>query len=237
MKMTEATPVTPQNDQQELVLEPDEQFKTLQDHINEIEYDKKRLSKLTHLNPSVILNILLNDLYPLLAGILKSSEYYVMDLNSRLQTVEETVGVEEATEALSPEFAEELNSFIIKSLQVFGKATEWANEKKDSNFLYVLQELIVQAPVLISHIQDIASEEEEEDEELEEAPVEELEEDDETIPEVLEPKPQPEPQPQPQVEETKPSEPEEKLASDQPVTEQTIPESTTVESPKPVAEE
>lgn len=184
--MAGAVPVAQEPSKQQVekpaVQEPDI-IASIQEYREALEIGKQQLARMTHLSPPAIRNFLVNDMYPILSDVLGAVEWYVMDLNARLETVEETVGVEEPSEAVLPTFSIELIDFIGTSVQIFGKTLGWATEKKDTQTLLLLQELIANAPLLMAHIQDITMEEVEV--EVEEVAEEEAEAD---IPEVLEPK-------------------------------------------------
>jgi hypothetical protein len=135
------------------------------------------LSRMTKLSPQSLRSFLVNDFYPLLGRVVETTEWYVMDLHSRVLGVEE----EEEAGGIDEESAGRLIEFVGRTVQLLGFIMKWA---KDGNItlpdpiVTETQQLIVSAPGLMAMIQDLVVEEEDEDEEYDEDEEEDEEEDD-----------------------------------------------------------
>jgi hypothetical protein len=106
-----------------------------------------------------------NDLYPLLEKILENTEWYVMDLHTRLSDMESGLS---SGEGIDEESAGKLVEFIGRTVQALGMTMNWAKENNvllPDEVVTEMQLLVTSAPGLMLMVQELVSEEGDEDEE------------------------------------------------------------------------
>lgn len=140
-------------------LEPPSEYTELK---GEILSSAQMFAKMTKLSPQAVRMFLVNDLYPLLVRVMDTTEWYVMDLNTRLLEVEENA---EAGSGLTEDQGQNLIEFIGRSVNLFSLLMQWAKQSSiliPDELVSEMQVLVVQAPGLMANVQDAVAEEEEE---------------------------------------------------------------------------
>jgi hypothetical protein len=168
--MAEATPETPQKEAADIVqepvpspLEPATEFQVLNSHLEEA---GERLARSTHLSPQSLRDWLVNDLCPIFGDMMKTAEWYVLDLNMRASELEENAD-RESEDSLTPELGAQIIEFIGRTVQLFGAIAPML-QAQNPQLLEELQLLVAVAPGLLSNVQDAIVLEEYEDEDDEE---------------------------------------------------------------------
>jgi hypothetical protein len=126
------------------------------------------LSRMKKADAKAMRLFLINDLYPMVAKIMEATEWYVMDLHTRVSNLEEG---EDTETGIDEESAGKIIEFVGRSVQVFGALMTWAKDNSvaiPEEVVTEIQLLVTSAPGLMMMVQDMTAEEDEDEDEYEE---------------------------------------------------------------------